>query len=60
MYHKIIDKEGNIIGISGPDSEDINDESWVEITLEEYGLLSKQMEENESNVDGETNEESME
>lgn len=35
MYHKIVNKEGNIIGISANDDA-VEDENWIEITKEEY------------------------
>ncbi len=48
MYHKIIDEDENIIGFSGPDSDEITDENWIEITEEEYKELEKQTEKNTS------------
>ena len=44
MYHKIIDNNGNVIGISGPDENNIQDENWIEITEEEYREIEKNME----------------
>lgn len=42
MYHKIINENNEIIGFSGPDSDNIEyDENWVEISEEEYNELSE-------------------
>lgn len=42
MYHKILDKDGNVIGISGNDDA-VEDEDWIEITEEEYKLLDEEI-----------------
>lgn len=46
MYHKIVDEDGNIIGVSAND-ETVEDENWIEITKEEYEEIVKQTEQEE-------------
>ncbi len=44
MYHKIINKQGEIIGISANDEEISKDENWIEISEEEYQEIEKTLE----------------
>ena len=44
MYHKILNENNEVIGISGPDPLDLEyDENWVAITEEEFNELNENL-----------------